>query len=410
MNQNIDTYAYDFVQKLSFNRPAGSEEEKRAAAIIREEIEALGGSSQLFTFDIPSFDIGHCSAQAMGRELEVSCYGCSGTIDRDLKILYLPLVDEISTLPYKDLSDTCVMIHALNKKTFEHLVRLKAAAFMVITGKWYDEDAKEDMYPRRFREKFQAVGQIPGFMISARDALEILGSECETIHLSMDTTPKTLQSQNVIAEIKGTEFPEETVMVLGHYDSVLVGQGAWDNATGAASVLYQYRYFLQNPPKRTLRFMWCGSEEQGLLGTKAYVAANEDLIPQVKFVFNYDMNGTVFGPNHCCLTGNEDLEIYFNNLCKEYGYSCNVRKVVHSSDSAVFAQHGIPAIGISRGGMQNQTFHSRFDVPMILSAKEMDKNMKFASYCMERIVNAAIIPIPVGYDDEMKKKVEEYFN
>ena len=98
-----------------------------------------------------------------------------------------------------------------------------------------------------------------------------------------------------------------------------------------------YHYFCEHPPKRTLRFIWCGSEEQGLLGSKAYIDQHEDLMEQIKFCFNLDMCGTTLGYNKIYVTGNKQLEDFVELFCREVGYSAEVFAGVHSSDSAPFA-------------------------------------------------------------------------
>ena len=405
----MDNYAFNIVKKLSFNRVAGTAEEKKAASIIQEEIEKLGGQSELLPFDMDYYKCNHCSAKALEKDLDVVCFGRSGNINRDLKFLYLDAVNDITTRHYKDLSDTCVLLNSFNKKVYQKLLALHAGAFMVISGKWYYGNDEEDLVPRKLRGNLEALGRIPGFVIRAKDALYLLQNDCETIHLEMDTEDLTLTSQDVLSVIEGTEYPEESIMILGHYDSVPVGTGAWDNATGSATLLDMYRHFLKNPPKRTLRFVWCGAEEQGLLGSKKYVEVNEELLPQIKFVFNFDMNGAVFGPNLSFVTGNKDLENYYDALCKEYGYYTEVRVGVQSSDSAYFAKHGIPALGIGRGNRQIASFHTRYDVIDLLSPREMQKNLDFSRFCIERVANSAVMPIPTGFGEEMQKKVDEIF-
>lgn len=404
----MDSYAFDFVKKISFNRVAGTPEEKKAADMIQAEVEKLGGSASRLEFTVPHYICHHCSAHALDRELDVACYGRSGNISRDLNFLYLGEVNEISLRNYSDLSDTCVMVNAMNKKVYEQLSGHHAAAFMVISGKWYYGNEEEDLVARKLRPNLEKFGRIPGFMIRAKDALYLLQNDCETIHLEMETEDIDVTSQDVIAVIEGSEFPEETIMVIGHYDSVAVGTGAWDNATGSATVLAMYRYFLANPPRRTMRFVWCGAEEQGLFGSRKFIEANEALLPQIKFVFNFDMNGTAFGPNHTFVTGNKDLEDYFDSLCQEYGYSTEKKIGLQSSDSASFARFGIPALGIGRGSRTIASFHTRYDVIDLLSEKEMNKNIAFSQFCIDRFVNSDTMPVPTGFGEEMQSQVDTY--
>ncbi|MBS1708320.1 MAG: M20/M25/M40 family metallo-hydrolase [Armatimonadetes bacterium] len=80
---------------------------------------------------------------------------------------------------------------------------------------------------------------------------------------------------NVVAEIKGTEKPDEVVIVSGHYDSWdgPMSQGALDNGTGSSVTLEAARLLnlVGAKPKRTIRFILWSGEEQGLFGSRAYV-------------------------------------------------------------------------------------------------------------------------------------------
>ena len=94
------------------------------------------------------------------------------------------------------------------------------------------------------------------------------------VELSAEYLPAELKPANVIAEIPGTDRADEIVMLGAHLDSWHSGTGATDNATGCAVVMEAVRILktLKLEPRRTIRLaLWTG-EEQGLLGSKAYVA------------------------------------------------------------------------------------------------------------------------------------------
>lgn len=95
---------------------------------------------------------------------------------------------------------------------------------------------------------------------------------------------------NVVADLVGSEYPDEYVIIGGHIDSWDGAQGAVDNATGVATTLEAARILALAGarPKRTIRFMLWSGEEQGLLGARAYVAAHPDLMPKVSAVFVHD--------------------------------------------------------------------------------------------------------------------------
>ena len=77
---------------------------------------------------------------------------------------------------------------------------------------------------------------------------------------------------NVILDLPG-QVPE-TIVITAHYDSTHLSQGAYDNMSGCVGLLALAEKFSRQPHRYSLRFIWCGSEERGLLGSKAYVAAH----------------------------------------------------------------------------------------------------------------------------------------
>ena len=93
------------------------------------------------------------------------------------------------------------------------------------------------------------------------------------VELQADFHTADLSAANTVAEIPGTDLAEELVMLGAHLDSWQSGTGATDNATGCAVVMEVVRILqaLGLKPRRTIRVaLWTG-EEQGLLGSKAYV-------------------------------------------------------------------------------------------------------------------------------------------
>jgi len=94
------------------------------------------------------------------------------------------------------------------------------------------------------------------------------------IELQIDYHAQDLMAANVVAEIRGSDLANEVVMLGAHLDSWQSGTGATDNAAGSAIVMEAVRILkaIELEPRRTIRVaLWTG-EEQGLLGSKAYVA------------------------------------------------------------------------------------------------------------------------------------------
>jgi carboxypeptidase Q len=98
---------------------------------------------------------------------------------------------------------------------------------------------------------------------------------------------------NTLAEIKGTEKPDEYVMLSAHFDSWDGGTGATDNGTGTLTMMEAMRILkkVYPNPKRTVLVGHWGSEEQGLNGSRAFVEDHPEIIQNLQALFNQD-NGT----------------------------------------------------------------------------------------------------------------------
>lgn len=98
---------------------------------------------------------------------------------------------------------------------------------------------------------------------------------------------------NTLAEIKGSEKPDEYVMLSAHFDSWDGGTGATDNATGSIMMMEVMRILqkVYPNPKRTILLGLWGSEEQGLNGSRAFVEDHSEVVNQLQALFNQD-NGT----------------------------------------------------------------------------------------------------------------------
>lgn len=99
---------------------------------------------------------------------------------------------------------------------------------------------------------------------------------------------------NVVADIKGVEFPDEYVLVQGHLDTWDGAQGAQDNGTGVATTMEAARLVMQSGirPRRTIRFVLYTGEEQGLFGSQGYVRDHADELERISVVLNHDGGGT----------------------------------------------------------------------------------------------------------------------
>src|SRR5258706_1695542 len=124
--------------------------------------------------------------------------------------------------------------------------------------------------------------RIPAAALSVPDAeqLDRLVAKGAPVRVKLILTPRDLgpvTSQNVIAEIKGREKPDEIILLGAHLDSWDLGTGAIDDGAGVAIAVAAAKLIrdLPRPPRRTIRVVLFGSEEPGLFGGKAYAEAHK---------------------------------------------------------------------------------------------------------------------------------------
>ncbi len=178
---------------------------------------------------------------------------------------------------------------------------------------------------------------------------------------------------NVVAEIKGTEKPDEVVIVCGHLDSWNSpgSQGANDNGTGTVTAIEAARILsaAHAKPKRTIRFILWSGEEQGLLGSLAYVKAHESEWDKISAVLNDD-DGSNYQSG---FWGYEVMKPMLMEACaptvKAFPAMPQHFDVYTDmtndggSDQAPFNYVGIPGLSVRQAGRQDymHVWHTQFD-------------------------------------------------
>lgn len=158
--------------------------------------------------------------------------------------------------------------------------------------------------------------------------------------------PGPLSIYNTVGEIRGSEKPDEVVVIGAHLDSWDLGQGTLDNGTGVAVVLETARELAKNPtpPKRTIRFILFTGEEQGLLGSNAYVREHKAEMPKVSACLIHDTGtGKVNGMGW---THRDELKPVVENefaVLKELGVEQLWGFTFPGSDHVPFERAGVPA-------------------------------------------------------------------
>ena len=172
--------------------------------------------------------------------------------------------------------------------------------------------------------------------------------------------PGPVKYYNVIGVIRGTQYPDEYVMMGGHLDSYDVATGAVDDGSGATPTMEAARLIMAagGKPKRTILACLWAAEEFGLYGSKHWVEANKDKLPKISNYFNRDGGPTVASG----LTVPEAMYDDFDKICKplnsinpDFPFKLekntqppHPRPVSTSgSDYAYFAMSGVPTLSFN---------------------------------------------------------------
>lgn len=405
--------AFELLTRLSFTRVSGTDEELKAAQMLAAEIESIGLEATIEPFGVVETKTTKATFEVLEpfkAEYEVTAYiGAPSTPEGGLEAEFL-YAEDLLPANLKDAKGKFVLINGRSSlKTFEKLVEAGVAGFMTTSGTINDEDHRTDLDTRRMRDSFAKNDLMPAVNIRMKDALEILRGGASKVRVVVENEDLPLTSHNVYATIVGTEYPDEIVTIGSHFDSVPFSTGAYDNGTGSVINMEFLRHFKENPPKRTMRFVWYGSEETGLYGSVNYTKDHEEELKDYRLMINFDMAGTILGRDVAIVTAEQSLVDYTDYLAKELGFPIEARQEIYSSDGNPFAQRGVPVINFCRfGGPGAGSIHDRYDTTFFLSAESLQRTMDFTIVFTERMVNAAMFPVPRTMPDNMVEKVKEY--
>jgi hypothetical protein len=242
-------------------------------------------------------------------------------------------------------------MRALRRARADFLVKEGAAAvlqdagkplgLLVTTGGWQGSErpSTRNRLPSLFvaHNHYEMLYRLASRPAPARTRLEL--------EVSNHFLPGPLRVFNTLGEIRGAEKPDEYVVVGAHLDSWDLGQGATDNGTGTAVVLEAARLLARcgTRPRRTIRFVLFTGEEQGLHGSRAYVAGHKDELPRTSACLVHDTGtGRVRGIG---CGGRPAIQALFQRelyALAGLGVTDFRRRSMGGSDHASFDRGGVP--------------------------------------------------------------------
>ena len=389
-------------EDTAYVRMGGSVDELKAAEYLKGKCAELGLQAEIVPFDVDMATIQEARLLIDGEEIECKGYFNAGNADLEAPFYYLRSTDKYSL---SQCRGKIVMIDGyMGYWIYQDIRENGAVGFITYSGNANYTDREIDQ--RELRAQVHKGNKIPGVNINVKDAIRLIDKGAKTARITLRQHEYVGQSRNVVLDLPGEI--DEYIAFSAHYDSTSLSQGAYDNMSGSVGILGIAEYFAKNAHRYGMRFIWCGSEERGLLGAKAY-CANEEAMKNCVLNINLDMIGCIMGKFIACATAEEKLVNYIEYFAAEQGFGINARQGVYSSDSTPFADKGVPAISFARMAPPNTaTIHNSYDTMAVMSGEQMVEDIDFLIAFSRRMANAVRIPVAKEIPDNMKERLDEY--
>ncbi|MEO8433519.1 MAG: M20/M25/M40 family metallo-hydrolase [Pyrinomonadaceae bacterium] len=307
-------YAYAQVAHLSNNigpRLSGSPQGEKAVEYVAAEMKRLGLDVQLEKVTVPHWVRGEETAalvefpgMAAGTTQKIVLTALGGSVATPANGLTAEIVvvnnfEELQTLGSKNVSGKIVLFNVVFDKqlaaqgfagpAYGQAVAYRAAGpsaasrLGAVAALIRSVGGADYRLPHTGQTRYAAdASRIPAGAVAAEDAdLIAYLARQGTVKMHLLLTPQTLPDAvgyNVIADLKGSEHPEQVVIVSGHLDSWDLGTGAIDDGAGVAIAMQTAQLLkqLRLRPKRTIRVIAWASEENSLNGGRTYAANHKD--------------------------------------------------------------------------------------------------------------------------------------
>ncbi|MGC2830519.1 MAG: M20/M25/M40 family metallo-hydrolase [Candidatus Acidiferrum sp.] len=197
------------------------------------------------------------------------------------------------------------------------------------------------------------IDKIPQAMVAREDAMRLARTAAEylgkvRVQFSMpNQIGGPVEQENVVGEIRGYEKPDEVVILGAHLDSWELGTGALDDGCNAALIIEAARAIKATGllPRRTIRFVLFSGEEQGTMGSYAYVKAHRAEMDKIRAMIAFEAgNGRVTGYS---LGGRRDLDAGVREILKpleSWGANNHTYDAGFGTDNLDFLLEGVPTL------------------------------------------------------------------
>ena len=393
------------LKDTAYPHTAASPEEMKCLSYLQTRCERMGLATRVEVFPIERSNIRSVSLTIDGKAYPCKAYISCGKGKIEGPLYYLRNTDDLSFSLCKNhivLTD-----QPLNMWNYQDMLKHSPLGFITFTGRYSCPD--RDIDQKTLRPATSQGKKLLGVNINVKDAMDIVSKGGRNACIAIEQEEYQAEAHNLIAELPGEI--DEWIVLTAHYDSTPLSCGSYDNMTGSIGILGVAERFLKAPHKRGLRFIWCGAEELGLLGSKAYCAQHEAELANVVLNINLDMIGSIMGKFIACCSTEERLVSFLEYTADEIGFPIAARTGVYSSDSTPFADKGVPSLSFARLAPPTAgSIHERYDTPAIVSPGQVLKDIEFIAGFTGRMANAVRCPVNREIPEKIKDKLDIYLN
>ena len=389
----------DFVHR------SGTPEELRVAEYLKARCEAFGATARIEAFPVPMAEIEETHVFADGKEIPAKGFFCCGSGEVEGELYYMPSQDRVSVAGAKD---KIVLMDTSGIGFFGYQDLMKAGAKGILFQYGDLHNGNRDIDERDLRAAVVGEQQkVLCAMLHVSAAVALVKNKTKRVRIQIKQREYEGESHNVVAELPGKT--DEWIALSAHYDTTALSHGSYDNMTGCVGILGVLEALKNKPLNYGLRLVFCGSEERGLLGSKAYVRDHEAELEKIALNVNLDMIGTIMGKFIARVSAEEALAHYITYMGAELGFPVSAKTGVYSSDSTPFADKGVPALSFARlANGSVAPIHCRFDRPDVLSMEQLQKDIAFIAEFTRRMAMSAVCPVGRDIPDSVKKELDEY--
>lgn len=408
-NEFLEEEAYRFLTNLAHERFVGTEGEKESREYIRNTMEGFGYEVKYEGFTVKTFEILRNEFHVLepwSEEIECKGVGFSGSTPEEGVIAPLSYVETGDPLLLPERKGD-ILLFSEAPPSVEKLVEL---ARYEPSGMVFSENSPLKK-PSQIGRLFEVSRRfkVPTVFIRFEDAFRLVKDHASKSKLILVQRELDTNTCNIVLEKMGIKYPDEIIVVGAHYDSVYGVQGVSDNAGGVSLLMELAKSMRYVDTKRTVRFIFFSGEELGLRGSFNYVSGHKDEIDRIRMMINLDVNGGAIGGCNAIVTGSNEIKTYLEAMSKELGANLSVSQDVHSSDSVPFSYKGIPSVGFFRRSGTGVYIHTAED-DMRFSAPIGFKMIGLiVREFLLRMANAESFPFKREMPDEVKKKIQDYF-